>query len=102
MYMSEPDQPNYLSEYAYLQHRSRRSPQGNYLPGKLIAALVAASLTGPALAQQSSDPSAAPIPTILVTLGLEEDENLITSPFSVLDADEVFQNSSSLGDLLDG
>lgn len=70
-----------------------------------VAALVTAALAAkatPGLAQQGTDSDAAAIPTILVTLGLEEDENLITSPFSVLDSEEIFQGPASLGDLLDG
>lgn len=94
-----------LSEYPSAQQLSqfrRSSPPERRLPGNLIAAVAAASLASSALAQSAAEPSTGPIPTILVTLGLEEDENLVTSPFSVLNADEAFQGSSSLGDLLDG
>src|SRR5690554_4366001 len=108
--MLEPSHPNYRNECPSIQqaprhqqpNRQRSNRQGGRLLSKFIAAMVATSVAGPALAQQSNESSATAIPTILVTLGLEEDENLITSPFSVLNADEAFQGSSSLGDLLDG
>src|SRR5690554_6113032 len=61
-----------------------------------------ASYAAPVWAQQGAEPSGSAIPTILVTLGLEEDESLITSPFSVVDAEKIFQGPASLGDLLDG
>lgn len=64
--------------------------------------VVAASLASGLASAQNTNEAPPAIPMILVTLGLEEDESLVGSPFSVLDAEDAFQGAGTLGDLLDG
>lgn len=70
-------------------------------------ALSVASLTLPlsmlttAAFAQSAEESEEPLPVVLVTLGLDENARQVSSPYELVDADDLLSRSGTLGDILE-